>query len=77
MQNVWLGYIVLLADVLESAGSSIVSIADDHLVLHHQRTYLAALAVAVFSPDASHAQVAQVELLLFRKLIFHPSTFSI
>ena len=68
MEHVGFGHIVLLTDILEAAGGSVVSIADDHLVLDHQSTYLSALAITVFCPNASHTKVSQVELGL---LIIH------
>ena len=51
--------------VLESARRTVISVADDHLVLHHQCTHFAPLAVAVFRPDAGHAQIAQIQFVLF------------
>ena len=65
MQHVRLRHVVLiLADILESAGRAVIAVADNHAVLHHQRANLTTLAVAVLCPDAGHLQIAQVKLQL-------------
>ncbi len=66
MQHVRLGHVVVvLADVLESAGRTIVAIADYHLIFHHQGAHLPPLAIAVLGPNLRHTQVALVKLSLF------------
>ena len=57
--------VFVFADVLESAGRAVVAVADNHFVLHDECAHLPPLAVAVFGPDAGHAQVALVKFLLF------------
>ena len=61
MEHVGLGdVVVVLAHVLEAAGRTVITIADDHLVLDHQGTDLTALAVGVLGPDACHAEIAGI-----------------
>ena len=57
--------VVVFADILKAARRAVIAVADNHFVLNHQGSYLAALAVAVFCPDACHAQVSQVKQTLF------------
>ena len=70
MQDIRFGNTVLiLANVLESRRGSVVSVGDYHPVLDQQSSYLKALAVRIFRPDARHLQVAQVKLQLLVHLI--------
>ena len=65
MKHVRLGYVVVvLTHVLKAAGSAVVTIADNHLILYHQRTNLTALAVGVLSPNTCHTQIAYVKFTL-------------
>ena len=66
MENVGLGTIVVgLAIVFEACGRAVVAVADDHLFLDDETTYLTTLAVGVFGPDGGHAQIAVIEKFLF------------
>ena len=56
--------VVVLADVLETAGRAIVAVADNHAVLNHKGTHLSPLAVTILRPYPSHLQIAQVKLSL-------------
>ena len=72
MENVWLGYVVILTDIFKSARCTIVAITDNHFIFYNQCTYLSAFAIAVFSPYTCHSQIAKVELGLFGKFVCHP-----
>ena len=66
MEDVGLGAIVFgLAIVLEACGRAVVAIADDHLFLDDETTYLTTLAVGVFGPNGGHAEIAVIEKFLF------------
>jgi hypothetical protein len=66
MKDVGLGAIVFgLAIVLKAGGGSVIAVADDHLVLDEQATYLTALAVGVLRPNGGHAEIAVIEEFLF------------
>ena len=72
MQDIGFGLTrFVLADILEAGRRAVVAVRDDHLVFDDQRPDLAAHAVGVFRPDACHAQVAHVELVLFLFLVTH------
>ena len=61
MEDVGLGdTIFVLTDIFKSRGRAVVSIADNHLILDDEGTYLAPLAIRVLRPNFSHAQVAFV-----------------
>lgn len=62
---------IVLADILEARRSAVIAVRDNHLILDKQRSHLAAYAVGVLCPYASHLQVANVELSLFLLLISH------
>ena len=56
MEYVGLGAVVFgLAIVLEACRRAVIAVADDHLFLYDETTYLTALAVGVFGPDSGHA----------------------
>ena len=56
MEYVGFGTIVFgLAIVLEACRRAVIAVADDHLFLYDETTYLTALAVGVFGPDSGHA----------------------
>ena len=63
--------VIVFAYVFEAGGSTIVAIGDDGFVLHDECTDLATFAVGVFCPDACHADVAEVETILFEFLLCH------
>ena len=66
MEYVRLGAIVFgLAIVLKACGRAVVTIADDHLFLDDEATYLTTLAVGVFGPYGGHTQIAVIEKFLF------------
>jgi hypothetical protein len=66
MEYVGLGAIVFgLAIVLEACGRAVIAVADDHLFLDNETTYLTALAIGVFGPDSGHTQIAVIEKFLF------------
>ena len=66
MEDVGLGAIVFgLAIVLKACGRAVVTIADDHLFLDDEATYLTTLAVGVFGPYGGHTQIAVIEKFLF------------
>ena len=66
MENVGLGTIVFsLAIVLEACGRAIVAVADNHLFLDDETTYLTTLTVGVFGPNGGHTQIAVIEKFLF------------
>ena len=70
MKHVGFCYAIFFADVLKAAWRAIVSVADNHLVLHDEGTYLTTLAVAVLAPYLCHSQVTKVEGMLFLR-VFH------
>lgn len=62
MEDIGLGDVILiLADILKTARSTIVAVGDNHLVLDDEGTHLPPNAVAVLSPYTGHAQIAVVE----------------
>ena len=66
MEYVGLGTIVFgLAIVLEACRRAVIAVADDHLFLYDETTYLTALAVGVFGPNGGHTQIAVIEKFLF------------
>ena len=66
MEDVGLGTIVFgLAIVLEACRRAVIAVADDHLFLYDETTYLTALAVGVFGPDSGHAEITVIEKFLF------------
>ena len=66
MENVGLGAIVFgLAIVLEACRRAVIAVADDHLFLYDETTYLTALAIGVFGPNGGHTQIAVIEKFLF------------
>ena len=66
MEYIGLGdIIVVLAHILKTTRRTVIAVADDHLVLHHQGTDLTALAVGILCPNARHTQVALIQFLLF------------
>ena len=66
MEDVGLGAIVFsLAIVLEACRRAVIAVADDHLFLYDETTYLTALAVGVFGPDSGHAEITVIEKFLF------------
>ena len=66
MENVGLGAIVFgLTIVLEACGRAVKAVADDHLFLYDETTYLTALAIGVFGPNGGHTQIAVIEKFLF------------
>ena len=66
VKYIGLGNVVLvLTYILKSARSTVIAVADDHFVFHHEGAHLPSLAVAVFCPYLRHAQVALVKLSLF------------
>lgn len=77
MEHVGLGdSLVVLANILESAGRTVVTVTDYHLVLHHESSHLPPSAIAVLCPDASHTQIAIVEsILLAKKMRLHVLPF--
>ena len=52
---------LVLTDVLEADGRTVIAIGDDALIFDDECTHLPSLAVGVLRPDASHAQIALVE----------------
>ena len=75
MENIRFCQVILvLAYVFEARRSTIVSVGDNHFVFDDQRSYLTALAIRVFRPDACHTYVTfvQFQLFLFR---VHESVF--
>ena len=66
MQNVWFCQVVFIFTyILESGRCSILSVGDNHFVFDDQRSYLTALAIRVFRPDACHAYITLVQFQLF------------
>ena len=66
MEDVGLGAIVFgLAIVLEACRRAVIAVADDHLFLYDETTYLTALAIGVFGPNGGHTQIAVIEKFLF------------
>ena len=62
MKHVWLRHaVVVFADIFEAGRRAVVAVADNHLILHDECAHLPSGAIAVFAPNACHAQVAQVE----------------
>ena len=72
VENVGLGdVVVVLADVLEAAGGTVVAVADDHLLFDDEGADLTTPAVGVLGPDARHTEVALVEGGLFWGFFLH------
>lgn len=66
MEYVGLGAVVFgLAIVLEACRRAVIAVADDHLFLYDETTYLTALAIGVFGPNGGHTQIAVIEKFLF------------
>ena len=66
MEYVGLGAVVFgLAIVLEACRRAVIAVADDHLFLYDETTYLTALAIGVFGPDSGHAEITVIEKFLF------------
>ena len=60
MKHIGLSYAVFFANVLKATWRAIVAVADNHLVLDDEGTYLATLAVAVLAPNLCHSKISEV-----------------
>jgi len=66
VQHVGFGFAALvLANILEPRWRTVVTIGNNHSVLHNKRPNLPALAVGVLSPNFGHLKVAPIEMWLF------------